>query len=170
MVDNRTPQQLLEALALYRILSKDGPACLSKLFESQAAGLGDILVGAHQNSKQPTSSNDNEQPVIRPHSWVMLCGLTSPSGTEMNGKLGCVRENGFQHKRHLVTVDGYDGVKCIKPENLMEIPVDEYREALISTLGEEMQWRLMRALVECAAQHKQEEPNSEKTKAPQSEC
>ncbi|CAB9497796.1 hypothetical protein SEMRO_25_G017390.1 [Seminavis robusta] len=147
MVKNRTPQQLLEASALYRSLSKDGPASISEFFESQAAAL-EGTVRAHQDSKQGTSCNDNDVPVIRAHAWVILRGLTSPSGSAMNGKLGLVCENGLQHGRHLVTVDGYDGVKCIKPENLVEIPVEEYREALISTLGEGMQWRFMRNLVE----------------------
>ncbi|CAB9505729.1 unknown protein [Seminavis robusta] len=169
MVHHRTPQQLLEALALYRSLSKEGSnASDSEFFQSQAVVL-EYIAGV-KDRKQGTPSNDNEQRVIRAHAWVTLCGLTSPSGSAMNGKLGLVSENGLRNGRHLVTVDRYDGVKCIKPENLVEIPVEEHYEALLSTLGEEMQWRFMRNLVECEAEPKQVEPNLEKKKAPQSNC
>ncbi|CAB9505727.1 unknown protein [Seminavis robusta] len=177
MLSCRTPQNLLEASAILRSLSTNGqdpcisdffatmsegqsrdPQSIRKFFQLEAAKL-EAIAGVLQNRKQHTLSNDNELPVIRPHTWVMLLGLVSPSGSAMNRKLGLVCENGLQHGRHLVTVDGYDGIKCIKPKNLVEIPLEEYREALISTLGEEMQWRFMRNLVECEAEPKQEEPN-----------
>ncbi|CAB9509075.1 expressed unknown protein [Seminavis robusta] len=170
LINQRTPQQLLEASKLFRSLSKDGPdASVSDDYQLQAAALEEVA-GAIQDSKQCTFSNDNELPVIRAYSWVTLRALISPSGSAMNGKLGLVCENGLQNGRHLVTVDGYNGVKCIKPENLVEIPVEEYYEALISTLEEELQWRFVRNMMEREAVPKPLEPNPEKKKSPQSKC
>ena len=58
--------------------------------------------------------------------WVKIHDLQSDAGKKLNGKIGLVLEEGPNKEgRFKVQVDGVRDVKCIKPDNITDIPDDQ---------------------------------------------
>ncbi|CAB9521740.1 expressed unknown protein [Seminavis robusta] len=77
--------------------------------------------------------------------WMLIDGLTGPAGlVAMNHKLALVAQDGLRDGRVVVEVDGFKGLKCIRPEHLDKFAVAEEAVAFISCLDKAEQWRVAR--------------------------
>ncbi|CAB9506962.1 expressed unknown protein [Seminavis robusta] len=157
-IEDRTPEELREATALFEKISKTGGPVAHdshKLSEflKEVAECRQMRIIA----QTPSFTEIEEVPILNAWDsgmlrgvfeageWVQIHGLVSPKGSAMNLKLGLVCKDGLRDGRQVVQVEGFKECKLIRPQNLMALPFSELLLALVSCLEEEdVQWMCAR--------------------------
>mgnify|MGYP005847335439 CR=1 FL=1 len=146
--DDRTKEDLIEAAECFHYVSiRESDQIVREGFQS----LAEISM---KNAETATSVKSIDR-YIDDGAWVFVVDLQSPSGLAMNGSLGRVMSPLNGEGRYAVEVDGVEGLKFIKPENLLEVSFDhrpmpivkDYIFAIIGCLEDTVQWKWMRYMV-----------------------
>lgn len=91
----------------------------------------------------PDTFSANDPPIFHKGRWVVVQGLQSTTGQNMNGKVAYV--NGDKKDGRLpVMIDGIIGGKLLKPENLNTVSISEEDFLLVAFLSDERRWEFMR--------------------------
>ncbi|CAB9530056.1 unknown protein [Seminavis robusta] len=152
---DRTPEELMEASQQFRLLSESSDSeTVETIDRSGLQSYSEFMMKMALIRQSQVQENCTKTPKMHiPGLWMIIHGLTSPSGATMNNKIGHVCMDGLEEGRVAVTVDGISAPKRIRPSNLWKVPFSEADVALISCLEEVDRWEYVRASKEASLAH-----------------
>ena len=151
----RTVEDLEEAAASFNAAATLEEEECDKTAETQHfSNMGDkkvceqLVVIITGNAQRMKAEGSQKKSPFYEGCWVVVFGLTSPTGQSLNKKLGLVTNANRNQGRLAVQIDGFDEPKSLKTQNLMVIPMADKDVALISCLSDRSQWTCMQPTLE----------------------